>query len=92
MYLILGWGGADWLRTSFVRRLKGLARPGEIDTACATEMAALSSVDLVLQFDQDTLIDLIRARRLDVLENGSEDRSRAVGKTFSSGEGGPRAS
>ncbi len=55
-----------------IRRIKGPGRPilGQEDRA--TILAALSSVDLVVCFDEDTPIELIRRLRPDVLVKGSD--------------------
>ena len=55
-----------------VRRLKGPARPviGELDRAHL--LAALSCVDYVVPFDEDTPLALIRAIRPDVLTKGAD--------------------
>jgi len=46
-----------------VKRLKGPTRPVQTETARATVMASLAPVDLVVLFDQETPLDLIRALR-----------------------------
>jgi D-beta-D-heptose 7-phosphate kinase/D-beta-D-heptose 1-phosphate adenosyltransferase len=55
-----------------VRRLKGPTRPVQNETARATVMASLAPVDLVVLFDEDTPIELIRALRPDVLVKGAD--------------------
>jgi D-beta-D-heptose 7-phosphate kinase/D-beta-D-heptose 1-phosphate adenosyltransferase len=55
-----------------VSRLKGPTRPVQKEQGRATVLASLSSVDLVVLFDQDTPLDLIRAFRPDVLVKGAD--------------------
>jgi D-beta-D-heptose 7-phosphate kinase/D-beta-D-heptose 1-phosphate adenosyltransferase len=55
-----------------VKRLKGPTRPLQNETARATVMASLAPVDLVVLFDEDTPIELIRALRPDVLVKGAD--------------------
>ena len=55
-----------------VKRLKGPTRPVQTETARATVMASLSPVDLVVLFDQETPLELIRALRPDVLVKGAD--------------------
>jgi D-beta-D-heptose 7-phosphate kinase/D-beta-D-heptose 1-phosphate adenosyltransferase len=55
-----------------VKRLKGPTRPVQTETARATVMASLAPVDLVVLFDQETPLDLIRALRPDVLVKGAD--------------------
>ena len=55
-----------------VQRLKGPSRPLQNETARATVMASLAPVDLVVLFDEDTPIELIRALRPDVLVKGAD--------------------
>ena len=55
-----------------VRRLKGRGRPyNKADDRCLV-VAALSSVDAVVVFGEDTPLDLIRLLRPDVLAKGSD--------------------
>jgi D-beta-D-heptose 7-phosphate kinase/D-beta-D-heptose 1-phosphate adenosyltransferase len=55
-----------------IRRIKGSGRPilGEKDRAAM--VAALDCVDLVVLFDQDTPLDLLKALRPDVLVKGGD--------------------
>lgn len=55
-----------------IRRIKGPDRPilGQEDRAAI--LAALSSVDLVVCFDEDTPVELIRKLRPDILVKGSD--------------------
>jgi D-beta-D-heptose 7-phosphate kinase/D-beta-D-heptose 1-phosphate adenosyltransferase len=55
-----------------VKRLKGPARPLQNETARATVMASLAPVDLVVLFDEDTPLELIRTLRPDVLVKGAD--------------------
>jgi D-beta-D-heptose 7-phosphate kinase/D-beta-D-heptose 1-phosphate adenosyltransferase len=55
-----------------VKRLKGPARPLQTETARATVMASLAPVDLVVLFDEDTPLELIRTLRPDVLVKGAD--------------------
>lgn len=61
-----------------VRRLKGPSRPVQDETARAALMAALDMVDLVVVFDADTPIDLIRAVKPDVLIKGGQYKLEEV--------------
>jgi D-beta-D-heptose 7-phosphate kinase / D-beta-D-heptose 1-phosphate adenosyltransferase len=55
-----------------VKRLKGPTRPLQNETARATVMASMAPVDLVILFDEDTPLEVIRALRPDVLAKGSD--------------------
>ena len=55
-----------------VRRLKGPERPLVNETDRAKVMSALDAVDLVLLFDEDTPLELIRQLRPDVLAKGGD--------------------
>jgi D-beta-D-heptose 7-phosphate kinase/D-beta-D-heptose 1-phosphate adenosyltransferase len=57
-----------------VRRLKGPERPVQNETARGIVLASLAMVDLVLVFDEDTPIELIRALRPEVLVKGADYR------------------
>ena len=61
-----------------VRRLKGPARPIVGERERARVMAALASVDVVVLFDQDTPLELIRALKPDVLVKGGDYRIETV--------------
>jgi D-beta-D-heptose 7-phosphate kinase/D-beta-D-heptose 1-phosphate adenosyltransferase len=61
-----------------VKRLKGPTRPVQNETARATVMASLAPVDLVVLFDEETPIELVRALRPDVLVKGSDYRLEDV--------------
>jgi D-beta-D-heptose 7-phosphate kinase/D-beta-D-heptose 1-phosphate adenosyltransferase len=55
-----------------VRRLKGSERPIQHETARATVLSSLASVDLVVLFPEDTPLALIEAIRPDVLVKGAD--------------------
>ncbi len=55
-----------------VRRLKGPTRPIQNETSRALLLAALSDVDAIVLFDEDTPLELITALRPDVLVKGSD--------------------
>jgi D-beta-D-heptose 7-phosphate kinase/D-beta-D-heptose 1-phosphate adenosyltransferase len=61
-----------------VQRLKGPTRPVQNETARATVMASLAPVDLVVLFEQETPLELVRALRPDVLVKGSDYRIEQV--------------
>lgn len=61
-----------------VRRLKGPERPVQTERARAEVLAALEAVDLVVIFDEDTPLELIRAIRPNVLVKGSDYRPEQV--------------
>jgi D-beta-D-heptose 7-phosphate kinase / D-beta-D-heptose 1-phosphate adenosyltransferase len=72
-----------------VKRLKGPSRPVQSETARATVMASLAPVDLVVLFDQETPLELIRALRPDVLVKGADYRvDQVVGGDLVHGWGG----
>ena len=55
-----------------VSRLKGEDRPIQNDMARATVLAGLESVDLVVVFEEDTPLDLIKEIQPDVLVKGGD--------------------
>lgn len=55
-----------------VRRLKGPERPVRSEAERAYVLAALAAVDVVVVFDQDTPLELIRLLRPDVLVKGGD--------------------
>jgi len=61
-----------------VRRLKGPTRPVNPQKARAGVLAALSSVDFVTVFNEDTPIKLIRALSPDVLIKGADWKGKPV--------------
>jgi rfaE bifunctional protein nucleotidyltransferase chain/domain len=70
-------------------RLKGRARPVTPQFARAAIVAACRPVDLVVIFDEDTPLELLRAVRPDVLVKGGEYRpSQVVGRGLVEGWGG----
>jgi D-beta-D-heptose 7-phosphate kinase/D-beta-D-heptose 1-phosphate adenosyltransferase len=72
-----------------VRRLKGEGRPLQEVHARAEVLAALEAVDLVVVFDQDTPLELIRRVRPKVLaEGGDYRREEVVGHELVESDGG----
>ena len=72
-----------------VKRLKGPERPVQNETARGIVLASLAMVDLVLVFDEDTPIELIRAIRPEVLVKGADYRlDQVVGADVVQGYGG----
>ncbi len=72
-----------------VRALKGDTRPIVPEDDRAHVVAALSSVDLVCLFDEDTPLELITAIVPDVLAKGAGyERDTIVGADFVEGHGG----
>jgi D-beta-D-heptose 7-phosphate kinase/D-beta-D-heptose 1-phosphate adenosyltransferase len=61
-----------------VRRLKGKTRPILTETDRSAVLGALSSVDLVVLFDEDTPLRLIEALRPDVLVKGADYKIESV--------------
>jgi len=61
-----------------VRRLKGEGRPVQQTHARAEVLAALQAVDLVVIFDQDTPLELIRRVRPKILAKGGDYRREDV--------------
>ncbi len=55
-------------------RLKGPTRPVQSETARAAVLASLAAVDLIVIFDEDTPIDLIRALHPQLLVKGADYR------------------
>jgi len=55
-----------------VARLKGPGRPVRNEAERAYVLAALEAVDLVVLFDQDTPLELVRALRPDVIVKGGD--------------------
>ena len=63
-----------------VKRLKGSSRPIQEQNARSKVLASLSSVDLVIVFDGDTPIELIKAMKPEVLTKGADyARDQVVG-------------
>ncbi|WP_439814316.1 D-glycero-beta-D-manno-heptose-7-phosphate kinase [Zavarzinia sp. CC-PAN008] len=72
-----------------VRRLKGPSRPIQDQAARAAVLSALSSVDAVTFFDEDTPLKLIEAIRPNVLIKGADYREdQVVGAPFVRAHGG----
>jgi D-beta-D-heptose 7-phosphate kinase/D-beta-D-heptose 1-phosphate adenosyltransferase len=72
-----------------VRRLKGPQRPILAEGDRAAMLGALSCVDAVVLFDQDTPLDIIAALRPDILVKGSDyTPEQVVGKDVVEGYGG----
>jgi D-beta-D-heptose 7-phosphate kinase/D-beta-D-heptose 1-phosphate adenosyltransferase len=72
-----------------VRRLKGDGRPLQEVHARAEVLAALEAVDLVVVFDQDTPLELIRRVRPKVLAKGGDyRREEVVGHELVESDGG----
>ncbi len=72
-----------------VRRLKGEGRPMQDVHARAEVLAALEAVDLVVIFEQDTPLDLIRRVRPKVLVKGGDyRREQVVGHEIVERDGG----
>jgi len=72
-----------------VRRLKGPDRPVQPETARSIVLSSFAAVDMVVLFDEDTPIELIRAVRPDVLVKGADYRpEEVVGGSFVESYGG----
>jgi D-beta-D-heptose 7-phosphate kinase/D-beta-D-heptose 1-phosphate adenosyltransferase len=72
-----------------VRRLKGLERPLQGQQARAEVLAAFEAVDLVVIFDEDTPLELIRRVRPAVLVKGADYRlEEVVGRELIEADGG----
>jgi len=72
-----------------VRRIKGEGRPVQHQSARAEVLAALEAVDLVVIFEEDTPIDLVRRIRPGVLAKGGDyTRERVVGHEVVDAYGG----
>jgi D-beta-D-heptose 7-phosphate kinase / D-beta-D-heptose 1-phosphate adenosyltransferase len=72
-----------------VKRLKGNGRPVQHQAARAEVLAALAAVDLVVLFDEDTPLELIRRVRPKVLVKGADYRvEQVVGREVVEAEGG----
>lgn len=72
-----------------VKRLKGAKRPIKDELSRASILAALSSVDIVIIFGEDTPIDLIRAVSPDILVKGGDyKKENIVGAKFVEENGG----
>jgi D-beta-D-heptose 7-phosphate kinase/D-beta-D-heptose 1-phosphate adenosyltransferase len=72
-----------------VRRLKGEGRPVQPEAARALVLASLATVDMVVDFDEDTPLALIEALSPDVLIKGADYRiDEVVGADFVRSHGG----
>src|SRR5262249_54225750 len=72
-----------------VARLKGEGRPIQDVHARAEVLAALEAVDLVVVFEQDTPLELIKRIRPKILVKGGDYRpEEVVGRDFVEGDGG----
>jgi D-beta-D-heptose 7-phosphate kinase/D-beta-D-heptose 1-phosphate adenosyltransferase len=72
-----------------VRRLKGKERPIQGEHARAEVLAALEAVDLVVVFEQDTPLELIRRVRPTMLIKGGDYRlDQVVGREVVEAQGG----
>jgi len=72
-----------------VQRLKGPTRPVQSEASRATVLASLASVDLVVLFDEDTPLELIKALRPDTLVKGADYTiDKVVGADLVQGWGG----
>jgi D-beta-D-heptose 7-phosphate kinase/D-beta-D-heptose 1-phosphate adenosyltransferase len=72
-----------------VRRLKGKERPVQDQQARAEVLAALEAVDLVVIFEQDTPVELIRRVKPTVLVKGADYRiDEVVGRDIVEATGG----
>lgn len=61
-----------------VRRLKGETRPVQNETARATVIGALRDVDLVVIFEEDTPLEVIKALKPNVLVKGADYKEDEV--------------
>jgi D-beta-D-heptose 7-phosphate kinase/D-beta-D-heptose 1-phosphate adenosyltransferase len=72
-----------------VARLKGDHRPAQNEQARASVLAALAAVDLVVIFEEDTPLELIREVRPSVLVKGGDYRAEdVVGRELVEAAGG----
>jgi D-beta-D-heptose 7-phosphate kinase/D-beta-D-heptose 1-phosphate adenosyltransferase len=61
-----------------VRRLKGPTRPVRAENDRAFILAALEAVDLVVAFDEDTPLEIVKALRPDVIVKGGDYRPDTI--------------
>lgn len=72
-----------------VKRLKGKDRPVQPEAARAVVLASLQSVDMVVVFDEDTPVELIKAIKPDLLIKGADYTvDTVVGADIVQGYGG----
>ena len=82
--LVLGLNG-----DASVKRLKGEGRPIQDVYARAGVLAALEAVDMVVVFDEDTPLDLIRRLKPTVLVKGGDYRREdVIGREVVEADGG----
>ncbi|MGH8103082.1 MAG: D-glycero-beta-D-manno-heptose 1-phosphate adenylyltransferase [bacterium] len=71
------------------RKLKGVGRPIQSESARADVLAALQAVDFVVLFDDETPIKLIRKVRPDILVKGGDyTPDKVIGREFVESYGG----
>ncbi|HEY2534578.1 MAG TPA: D-glycero-beta-D-manno-heptose-7-phosphate kinase [Xanthobacteraceae bacterium] len=70
------------------RRLKGTSRPINAAEGRAEVLAALEAVDLVVVFEEDTPLELIKRLRPNVLVKGADWSQNVVGSDLVTAEGG----
>jgi rfaE bifunctional protein nucleotidyltransferase chain/domain len=72
-----------------VRQLKGPGRPINSEHARARMLAALSFVDMIIAFDEETPLELIKQVKPDILIKGNDYKiENIVGSDFVLGSGG----
>ncbi len=72
-----------------IKRLKGETRPVQQEAARAFVLSSLECIDLVVLFDEDTPLELIKTLRPDVLVKGSDYTvDQVVGASFVQSYGG----
>jgi rfaE bifunctional protein nucleotidyltransferase chain/domain len=72
-----------------VRQLKGPGRPINNEYARARMLAAMSFIDLVIAFDEETPLELIKKVKPDILVKGKDyEVENIVGAEFVIGNGG----
>lgn len=72
-----------------IRKIKGINRPVNGQDSRGIVIAAMGCVDLVIFFDEDTPIDLIKSLSPDILVKGSDYKiSNIVGADFVIANGG----
>jgi D-beta-D-heptose 7-phosphate kinase / D-beta-D-heptose 1-phosphate adenosyltransferase len=73
-----------------VTRLKGPKRPIQSEAARGSILASLAGVDVVVVFNDDTPVELIKILRPDVLVSGSDDRLAQVAASHLADDWGGR--
>ncbi len=61
-----------------VKRLKGKGRPVRNERDRAFVLSGLEAVDLIVRFDEDTPLELVRALRPDVIVKGGDYTSDSI--------------